>query len=327
LNKEWTVNQEPFSPSPAERDKARILVVDDNRVSRKVLVDLLQDDYTVIQAKNAAQGLARVRDSLPDLILLDVVMPDMGGFEFLRRMQKDEHIQEVPVVFITAMNSLEDEEEGLKLGALDYIAKPFNPSIVKARVRNLLTMIRQKQLLTKLAHLDGLTEIPNRRSFEVAFQREWQRGLGHRTPLSLAILDVDFLKEVNDRFGHPEGDRVLKAVAQACTAPLRHPFDLAARYGGDEFVILLPETPAPEAVRICERIRKKIEALSEEKAFPRDEALLTVSMGGATAVPGPDANPLSLVKSADKALYLAKQRGRNHLVWDQENEKDGSAPG
>ncbi len=296
------------------KDQARILVVDDNRAGRKVITDLLKDEHVVIQARGGAQGLSRVREDLPDLVLLDVRMPGVGGFELLRLLKEDERTRDVPVVFVTAADDLESEEEGLKLGAMDYIVKPFNPSILRARVRNLLTMVRQKKLLEKLALLDPLTEIPNRRSLETALDREWQRGLRHGRPLSLAVLDVDFLKEVNDRFGHPEGDRVLKAVAAACQGPLRRPFDLAARFGGDEFALLLPETPAPEAARICRDIMERVRA---GEGLPRDVAL-TVSLGGATVAPCPERAPQSLVKEADQALYQAKQAGRNRLVWGAE---------
>jgi len=292
-------------------DKACILVVDDERTNRKVLSDLLKEDHQVLPAKNGEQALRRLQnDSDIDLVLLDVMMPDLDGYEVLRRMKSDEGTKEVPVIFITALDSAHDEEKGLRLGAADYITKPFHSAIVRARVENHLRFVRQRKLLESLAGRDGLTEIHNRRSFDEFLKREWQRCRRNEQPLSLAMADVDFFKPYNDNYGHAAGDRVLKEVAGTLTSILNRPADMAARYGGEEFALLFPETKPGGAKLVAERARDAVEQLGIIHEYSPVAEHLTISVGVAGLVPEGEKCE-GLVQAADERLYRAKEEKRN----------------
>ncbi len=221
-----------------------LLIVDDEKTNRTLLTELLRPDHQVILAKNGIQALERAREHRPDLILLDVLMPEMDGYAVIRELKGDDRCRDIPVIFITALDSVEDEEHGLELGAVDYISKPFRPSIVRARVRNHLQAVHQRRLLEQLALLDSLTEIPNRRRFVQVFEAEWRRCQRNGAPLSLIVVDVDHFKLYNDSYGHAAGDVVLRDVARALRGTLHRASDFIARFGGEEFVILLPEIDA-----------------------------------------------------------------------------------
>ncbi len=298
-------------------NRAKILVVDDERMNLNILSDLLMDDYKVILAKNGEQALERAwSDSPPDIILLDVMMPEMDGYTVLHKLKEDDRTKSIPVIFITALDSIEDEATGLEKGAMDYIRKPFHPPIVKARIRNHLTLVRQRQLLEGLANFDALTEIPNRRSYELAVEREWRRCQRAFLPISLAMVDVDCFKQYNDNYGHAAGDVALKKVAGVISSSVNRPCDLAARFGGEEFVILLPETDAYGCRYLVEGIRKKVEDLALKHEFSLVTKTLTISIGGVTIVPGVANAPEDLVKGADSMMYQAKRNGRNNVIWE-----------
>jgi diguanylate cyclase (GGDEF)-like protein len=296
-------------------NKQRILVVDDERFNLNVLADLLKTDYTVILAKNGAQALERAGKQPPDLILLDIMMPGMDGYQTLKALKENQTTREIPVIFITALGGGEEEEKGLLLGAVDYIVKPFQPAIVLARIKIHLKIVRQRKLLESIALLDGLTEIPNRRSFTERFTQEWQRAMRNGQPLSLGILDVDHFKEYNDTYGHGQGDEVLKTVAAILTRELKRTTDFAARYGGEEFAMLMPETDAKGAITLANRICKAIEELGIEHTGSAASQWLTVSIGGTTFVPAMEQTERQLFETADKRLYEAKRKGRNQAVW------------
>ncbi|WP_432738301.1 GGDEF domain-containing response regulator [Maridesulfovibrio sp. FT414] len=297
-------------------DRPKILIVDDERLNLNVLSDLLRQDYKVILAKNGNQALERVNtETPPDLILLDVVMPEMDGYEVLRRLKDNDRTKDIPVIIITALDSMQDEAKGLERGAVDYIRKPFHPPIVKARLKNHLTISRQRKLLEGLANLDGLTEMPNRRSFELALEREWRRCMRSGELLSLAMMDVDCFKQYNDNYGHAAGDDVLKKVAHVLLSEARRPGDLSARYGGEEFVLLLPETDASGGRYIAEKIRVMIADLGIVHEFSSAGQVLTASLGGVTFFPSTGSKPQDLAIAADSMLYEAKRRGRNQVLW------------
>ncbi|MCP4118838.1 MAG: diguanylate cyclase [Desulfobacteraceae bacterium] len=296
-------------------EKQRILVVDDERFNLNVLADLLKTDYTVILAKNGEQALERAGKQPPDLILLDIMMPGMDGYQTLKALKENQTTREIPVIFITALGGGEEEEKGLLLGAVDYIVKPFQPAIVMARVKIHLKIVRQRKLLENIALLDGLTEIPNHRSFTERFAQEWQRAMRSRAPLSLGILDVDHFKQYNDTYGHGQGDEVLKTVATVLTQELKRTPDFAARYGGEEFAMLLPETDARGAAKVAQKICKAIEDLGIEHAGSSASRWLTVSIGGTTLVPTMEQTEGQLFETADKMLYEAKKKGRNQATW------------
>jgi len=293
----------------------KVLVADDDAVNRDVLGELLKPEYTVLLAKNGAQTLERAARHLPDLILLDVMMPDMDGYEVLRRLRADPLTEQIAVIFISGLDRPEDEATGLKMGASDYITKPFNQTVVMARVALHLQVVRQRRMLERLANIDGLTELANRRRFDEVYELEWQRARRAGRPLSLALLDIDAFKQYNDRYGHPAGDRALRAVARLAAAAMRRPADLAARYGGEELVLLLPETGAQEARQLVSQLREAVAALTIPHEASNVAAVLTASVGGATLEAGSFEAAPDLFEAADAQLYRAKQAGRNCVAW------------
>ena len=263
----------------------KVLVADDDAINREVLGDLLKPEYTVLLAKNGAQTLERAARHAPDLILLDVMMPDMDGYEVLRQLRADPQTEHIAVIFISGLDRPEDEANGLKMGASDYIVKPFNPTVVMARVALHLQVVRQRRMLERLANIDGLTELANRRRFDEMYALEWQRARRSGRPLSLALLDIDAFKQYNDRYGHPAGDRALRSVARVAGAAMRRPADLAARYGGEELVLLMPETDEIQARQVVEALCGAVADLHIAHEASAVAPVLTVSVGGATLTP------------------------------------------
>jgi diguanylate cyclase (GGDEF)-like protein len=290
-------------------------VVDDAAINRQVLGDLLKTEHTVILAKSGEQALTLAVQHLPDLILLDVVMPEINGYEVLRQLKSDPRTAAIAVIFITGLDTPEDEEHGLTIGASDYIAKPFNLAVVRARVRCHLQLARQRRMLETLANIDGLTEIANRRHFDDRYAAEWARAVRHGQPLSVAILDIDFFKDYNDQAGHAMGDRVLQAVASVLTNGMIRSTDLAARYGGEEFALLMPGTDVKGAVQLADRLREATGRLAMPHPDSTKTDCITVSLGGATLRPGANESAADLLKAADDHLYRAKKEGRNRVVW------------
>jgi len=305
-----------------------LLIVDDEKRNRSLLTELLQGDYRIILAKNGEQALERAREHHPDLILLDVLMPDRDGYAVIRELKNDDQTRDIPVIFVTALDSAGDEERGLELGAVDYISKPFNPAIVRVRIRNHLQSVQQRRLLEQLAMLDSLTGIPNRRRFTKVFEQEWRRGMRDGTPVSLIVVDVDHFKAYNDTYGHAAGDEVLRLIARTLQDALRRPGDFVARYGGEEFVILLPGITGEGARALAEQARADVEAKHITHADSGVSPYVTISMGGATcdavAAAGED---MDLFRLADAYLYEAKHGGRNRVAWapDAWSRGDGKA--
>lgn len=292
-----------------------LLIVDDDKHNRLLLTELFEGEYKIIQAKNGLQALELARAHAPDLILLDVLMPEMDGMAVIRALKRDDATRHIPVIFITALDSAADEELGLDLGAVDYIAKPFHPPIARVRVRNHLQIVHQRRLLEQIAALDGLTGIPNRRRFDEALAQEWSRCQRSGLPLSLIVADVDQFKQYNDTLGHAAGDRVLQDVAAALRQAARRPGDLAARYGGEEFVLLLPETDATQAQQLANELLQRVAA--RNLAHPASSAAtrVSLSLGGVTTIPVMDEVALNFFRRADAALYQAKAQGRNRWCW------------
>ncbi|WP_163339476.1 diguanylate cyclase domain-containing protein [Desulfopila sp. IMCC35008] len=298
-----------------KKEKARILIVDDEKINLKILASLLKDEYLPILARNGEQALQHAFSDLPpDLILLDVVMPEMGGYEIIKILKDDEQTKNIPVIFVTALNSIEDEERGLLLGAADYIIKPYSPPIVKMRLRNQLRIVHQYKLLDQLAYLDGLTEISNRRRFEEVFQKEWSRSSRNGSHFSLAMADVDYFKQYNDHYGHAMGDTGLQKIAKALDGVLRRPGDLIARYGGEEFVLLLPETDMYAAQEVAQRCLKEVNDLKIPHKYSLVANHISISLGIVTKDNDTITSPQDFVMNADRNLYLAKENGRNQIV-------------
>lgn len=292
--------------------KPKVLVVDDVPTNLDILIEHLYDEsLELVVALSGEEGLKLAKTLLPDLILLDVMMPGIDGYTMCRLLKQNPLTKEIPVVFLTARDDPTDVEFGFALGAVDYIHKPFNVSILKARVRSHLALKRKSDQLIKLAGTDPLTGIANRRQFDATLEREWMRAQRNNTALSVIMMDVDFFKRYNDHYGHVAGDNCLKRVALAMQTSLNRPGDLLARYGGEEFIALLPETDMVEVITVAERLRKAVYQLALEHSASLACGLVSISLGGATALPASLQDKEALITQADDQLYLAKQAGRN----------------
>ncbi len=294
---------------PAERKK--LLVVDDQPVNIQALYQAFGDEHQVFMATSGAQALAMCAQKQPDLILLDVVMPDMDGHEVCRRLKGDPATRDIPVIFVTAHNNEAAEAFGLELGAVDFISKPINPKIVRARVKTHLTLKAQSDLLRQWVYIDGLTGAFNRRHFDEHLKAESGRAARTGTLLSVVLLDVDFFKLYNDRYGHQAGDDCLRRIATALKGGLRRPGDMLARYGGEEFACLLPETGLEGALLLANQLGQRIVEQQIEHAGSSVAPVVTVSLGVCTTVAGTSSSAEALLRGADAQLYLAKSGGRN----------------
>lgn len=292
----------------------KILIVDDTRLNIKIMTDILADDYKIFCATSGKQALDIVMSQEIDLILLDIIMPEMDGYEVCRRLKSDQLSQNIPIIFISAMTNIEDETNGLEMGAIDYIFKPVSSPILKARVKNHLELKRARDILEKQSHIDGLTGIANRRYFDDRFDKEWRRALCKGDILSLVYIDIDYFKKYNDYYGHLAGDDCLKKVGSTLKDSLQRVEYLVARYGGEEFVIVLPSTCQADAARVGEKVRSNIECLKVAHQRSEVSEYVTVSVGIATVIPEENIIPASLLEQADKALYQAKRQGRNRVI-------------
>ncbi len=291
-----------------------ILIVDDVPVNVQILAEILSRIYRIKVASNGLDALKIAEREPPDLILLDVMMPGMDGFEVCRQLKGNAVTSKIPVIFVTARHAESDEEHGLNLGAVDYITKPFVIPIAKARIRNHIHIKQQADLLESLALIDALTHIPNRRRFDEVLASEWKRAVRDKTPLSLVMIDIDHFKHYNDKYGHGAGDICLQRVATEIFRSLVRPADLVARYGGDEFVVILPGTNQQGALLVAERLRDRIEKMVLPQTHPVSESVVTISLGVATQAKIPEFFlPKMLNNTAQNALDLAKEGGRNRV--------------
>jgi diguanylate cyclase (GGDEF)-like protein len=292
----------------------RILIVDDVPDNIRVLSRMLVDDgHQVSAATNGRAALKLAASCAPDLILLDVMMPEMDGYQVCAALKADPLLRSIPVIFITALSDAEDETRGLALGAVDYIAKPFKEAIVRLRVRTHLELKRQRDILSQLSHLDGLTGIPNRRAFDERLDREWRRAVRAGEHLAAAMVDIDHFKEYNDAHGHLAGDDCLRRVAEALAAGLERAGDFIARYGGEEFICLLNGVDDQGTAVVAERLRADIESLRLPHGASPVSPWVTVSVGAASRRPTHETAPSEVVAAADLQLFTAKRLGRNRI--------------
>ena len=298
-----------------ETSRQTILIVDDERVNIEVLGESLSTDYEILVATSGPEALKIAFEQIPDLILLDIVIPDMDGYEVCARLKADPRTRPVPVIIITAMNQELDEAKGLSAGAIDYITKPIRPLTVKARVNNHMQLKRYQDFLEDLSTTDGLTGISNRRKFDEFLLREWGRALRNQTPLSLVMIDIDYFKAYNDHYSHLAGDDCLRMLARTIAGSVRRPTDLVARYGGEEIACLLPEVDQEGAIWVANQILERVENLKVPHTFSAAADHITVSIGVATVTPKLGENPTGLIQQADDLLYEAKRNGRNQVRY------------
>lgn len=307
-----------LQPLPASQ---KVLVVDDVPDNVAVICNVLRGMCDLVVAHNGEDALTQARQHQPDLILLDIRMPEMDGFEVCRRLKADMETTQIPVIFLTALTEPHCEELGLNLGAVDFVTKPFRAPVLQARVRNHLEIARQRQMLQLLSHSDALTGVANRRFFGAQLSREFLRLQRLGQPLSLVMIDVDHFKEYNDHYGHLVGDECLSQLSQAILGVLHRPGDMLARYGGEEFICMLPHTDLEGAVQVAHGIAEAIKALDLCHAASPLGSALTVSMGISCMVPAATNTAQQLLGQADRRLYLAKNAGRNRSVW-QDSQAD-----
>jgi diguanylate cyclase (GGDEF)-like protein len=290
----------------------RLLIVDDAMENIQILNHVLGGEHEVLFAMSGARALELARQHQPDLILLDAVMPGMDGYEVCAALRASPEVRGIPIIFVTALTTPEDETRALEAGAVDFITKPFNVAVVRARVRTHLTLKRQSDAMRELTLTDALTGVANRRSFNDAIDNEWRRCGRAQAPLSVIMVDIDHFKRYNDAYGHQAGDACLVQVADAMRSCAGRPPDLLARYGGEEFIILLPQVGAQGAETVAKRILAAVRALAIPHRMSPASETVTVSLGIATALPGEGScDGDGLVRTADNALYQAKEAGRN----------------
>lgn len=293
--------------------RPKLLVVDDQPINIRIINELFRADCDLHMATHGEQAIAVSKTLQPDLILLDIMMDGMDGLEVCRRLKLDPATADIPVIFITAKREEDDEALGLELGAVDYISKPLNSAIVRARVKTHLTLKLQNDYLKGLASLDGLTGIPNRRAFDVRLAQAWSQACREGGTLSLMMIDIDYFKRYNDHFGHVQGDECLRQVAKAIAQSVNRPYDMAARFGGEEFACVLPETTLQGALILAEKIQARIRQLANAHPGSEVSEWVSLSIGVASLQPRVDREPSELIALADQQLYQAKHNGRNQI--------------
>jgi two-component system, cell cycle response regulator len=308
------------STTPPQEGLGRILVVDDNRDNVEIIATRLRfRGYEIDEASEGALALELVRKNPPDLILLDVMLPDIDGYEISRRIKGDTSLPFIPIILVTARDTTQDKVAGLDAGADDYLTKPINFPELEARVRSMLRIkklqdeIELKSLeLERLSISDGLTGLFNHRHIHALLNEEFERVDRTNERLTVAMFDLDHFKAVNDTYGHQAGDRVLEQMADILRETARE-IDRIGRYGGEEFMVLLPDTAIEDADVFVERVRREVARRPFNIGSP-DPLHMTISAGVAS-YPHPDCNdPETLVRFADEALYAAKTAGRNRVV-------------
>jgi diguanylate cyclase (GGDEF)-like protein len=301
-------------PGVSAERRPTILVVDDEHLYLELIADILGDDYKVLVADEGMTGMEIAVENLPQLILLDLMMPGIDGFEVYRCLKADPRTCEIPVIFITGMGDVATETKGLKMGAVDYINKPINPDLVKARVNTQVNFKLMRDKLVTLAATDGLTSLANRFHFDGMLAYEYARHLRSGEELALIMLDIDNFKAFNDTYGHISGDECLREVAKAMTRTVSRTTDLVARYGGEEFAVLLPDTSLRGAVVIAERVRTCIGDL----ILPQRDAKagrITASLGVVSGTFLTGSSIVDVLAEADIQLYTAKAGGRNRVSF------------
>ena len=301
----------------------KILIIDDSPVQAAHLKSILEKDYQITTVQEPQTGLDYAREQDFSLILLDVVMPGMDGFVLLKKLQEEVATRHIPVILITSLSDIENEQRGLTLGAVDYIYKPFHPLIVKARVNTHIKLYQYRKQVEYQSMTDQLTGIANRRRYERVSMQKWQEAIRLQLPFSICMMDIDHFKKYNDTFGHPAGDTVITAVAATAGRYLRRNTDFLARYGGEEFVAFMLGDSSKQAFEQMRRVRGAVEELH----IPHSGSVskwVTISVGGTTVVPKRGDSFGTYLKIADAMLYDAKRFGRNRVAWNDENMRQFS---
>lgn len=292
--------------------KPEILIVDDQPLNLQLLSRVLSEEFDLRVARSGQKALEiAFGEDIPDLILLDINMPDIDGYEVCKLLKGDVRTQSIAIIFITARTSVEDEEKGFLLGAADYITKPFSPVVVRARVRNHINLKIRTDILESVAHTDSLTAVSNRRSYDEYLPDMWNHCMRSGSSLSVLMMDIDHFKAYNDTYGHGSGDECLRQVAQTIDRSVKRSLEFFGRYGGEEFVAVLPDVDCESAMILAEQLRAEVQSLAIEHSASSVAPVVTISIGCASIIPTAAYLPASLTEAADSALYVAKKEGRN----------------
>lgn len=300
--------------SSLEEMRPVALLIDDSPDVHKLLaLRLRSEGIDVVSAADGAEGLRIAREMLPSVVLLDIDMPGMDGFEVLRTLKDTDATLHVPVIMLSGLHSPHDKVTAFDLGAVDFITKPFDVTELRVRVRSALRVSYLLRMLSQRAQIDGLTGLYNRAHFNKRWEEEVATTARHHRPLSLALFDLDHFKSINDTYGHPAGDAAIQGLAKLLQRECRQS-DVACRYGGEEFALIMPETSPGAAGAVCDRVREALQAIS----WPRHpERAITCSVGIAGSEGQASVAPERWLEIVDRNLYRAKKEGRNRVVWTQ----------
>lgn len=293
--------------------KPKVMIVDDEISNIELMGAMLEDEYEIIFARSGEKALDIARRSPPDLILLDVVMPGLDGYETCRRIKQDPALANVPIIFTTGLDSIECEIQGLAAGAIDYVTKPVQPVALRRRVSNHVDLKQMRDQLENLAMVDQLTGLGNRRMLETLLTEEMTRLVRGAENLSIILVDIDFFKQFNDIYGHLDGDRCIRKVAGALGGAMRRSGDLCVRYGGEEFACVLPRTDLSGAMHRAELLRQRVEELAILHGGSSCASFITISAGVASQRCRPGMSMNEWFENADRQLYASKSGGRNRI--------------
>lgn len=291
----------------------KILIIEDGELNRKVLTDALQDIYVLDAISSGKDAIKKIREFRPHLILLDIILPDINGFDVLKQVKETHDLKDIPVIIITGLDNDQDEEKGLSMGAVDYIRKPFNSFLVKARVNTHIQITKQMLMIEKLSFYDALTCLPNRRKFDYHVEYEWHRAIRKKSFIGFLMMDLDNFKNYNDHYGHAQGDEMLRGVAEVLRNTLNRSTDIPCRWGGEEFAVLIPETNPEELLLIAEKIRAEIEVLKVPSIRTNEATRITISIGAGCMVPRQNELLGEFIQNVDRLLYKAKNGGKNQV--------------
>ena len=344
-----------------------LFIVDDMSKNIQLLVDFLSEyHFKVLVANDGAEAIEMIEQAQPDLCLIDIMMPGIDGFETCQRLKSNPLTEQIPIIFMSALSDTFNIVQGLKLGAVDYITKPFQQEEVVARIRTHLSLVQLQKKMTSaneellnsnqglellnaeilqlnqklkseikehestqeqlietnrkllgFAHIDGLTEVPNRRRQDEYLQQTWQTMSEIGAEMSLLLCDIDFFKHYNDYYGHLVGDQCLQSIAQVLLSAVRSSNDMVSRFGGEEFTVIMPDTSINEALEVAGRVQKELRQVAMEHVKSPISPFVTFSIGVACLQPRKDQSPLKLLEMADLALYQAKENGRNDIFLYQ----------
>jgi len=291
--------------------RPRVLLCDDQPINIRLANALLKGDYEIFMATSGLQAIELCEKVVPDLILMDVNMPGLNGYETCERLKQNTATLGIPVIFLTGLQSEEDEVKGFDAGGVDFISKPINGTVLKARVLTHLTLKLQSDFYRNIAVTDSLTGLFNRRKFDSELAEKWELCKRSGQAMSLLMIDIDYFKKYNDHYGHQAGDHCLAEVAHAIRSNFHRSYDCVARYGGEEFACILPMAGREQALKLARDVCDAVARLHLPHARSEASEFVTLSIGVASVdVPGHSSTPAALIALADQNLYQAKAHGR-----------------